>query len=239
MNFFHLLADEISDISRIEEFCQHQVSTLGDWKLLAQKCSLKFGRQHLVRKSDHKQLLIVCHSRFAKDKVISLLLLIIFYRSSYKKKKSLENASVCPFRISGSRVSLDDSEGNLLSLFHPFMIEHSCFTLAGIRRYKCSIVILSHKCDLLDGEIGQSIPFALHARDLASLPSVVRKMEVGMKGSSKDIIEAITTDLPVKSSELERLKVENRPLVGASSFQNALRIAREVNCICLFIVIYF
>jgi hypothetical protein len=64
-------------------------------------------------------------------------------------------------------------------------------------------------------------------------------MEVGIKGSSKDIIEAITTDLPVKSLELERLKVENCPLVGASSFQNALQIAREVNCICLFIVIYF
>jgi len=59
----HHLVDELEEISKIEEVCRNATSHLSDWKLLAQKCSLHFGKRHLVKKSDEKQLLIVCLSR--------------------------------------------------------------------------------------------------------------------------------------------------------------------------------
>lgn len=68
LNFFsgtfhmlHTLADYL-ETAAIEKICINATTVLIDWKLLAQKCSLRAGRQHLVRKSDRDRLLIECHS---------------------------------------------------------------------------------------------------------------------------------------------------------------------------------
>lgn len=57
----HVIVDSL-DIKEAEKACVGATTTLMDWKVLAQKCSLRAGRAHVVRKSDQEQLLILCHS---------------------------------------------------------------------------------------------------------------------------------------------------------------------------------
>ena len=69
LNFFfghfmlHDLADKCKEISAIKKFCQNQSSSIGDWKVLAQKVSQQVGQRHYVEKSDSKQLCIICLSQ--------------------------------------------------------------------------------------------------------------------------------------------------------------------------------
>lgn len=61
LSMLHVLAD-VLDNSEIERACINATTTLMDWKILAQKCSLRASREHLVCKSDQEQLLITCWS---------------------------------------------------------------------------------------------------------------------------------------------------------------------------------
>jgi len=132
------------------------------------------------------------------------------------------------FRIAGRR-SPDDEIGGVIDeawVKLQFILTHLFYILPGMgRRYKCSKVTLSHSCNSL--ELSRSIPFALNSRDLVALPSVVQKIEDGMRATSKDIVQAITADLPFKQSELERLHGE-RALAGTSSMLRTVQLAREV-----------
>ena len=99
--------------------------------------------------------------------------------------------------------------------------------LGGIRSYRCPRVVLSHACKI-DLERKRSIPFALGAHDLASLPTVVKKLADGINASPKDIRDAITLDLPVAASELDHLQGSGKIRRSSSVLSHALQIAREV-----------
>ena len=64
MAWLHDVVDTLEGMAEIENACRGKATSLYDWKILAQKCSLKVGRRHLIRKSDQSQLLIVCYSRY-------------------------------------------------------------------------------------------------------------------------------------------------------------------------------
>lgn len=51
---------DLMELEELEKFVISRISTLCDWKLLAQKCSVKVGRAHTTLKSDQRQLLIAC-----------------------------------------------------------------------------------------------------------------------------------------------------------------------------------
>jgi hypothetical protein len=90
-------------------------------------------------------------------------------------------------------------------------------------------VALLHDCEA-EADLLRSIPFALGATELATLPSVVKKMDVGIQATPKDVMEAITSDLPIAKSELNCLQsrkaaVDSR---ATSVLAHALQIAREV-----------
>lgn len=95
-----------------------------------------------------------------------------------------------------------------------------------MRHYRCPTVVLSHDCDH-ETDTKSSIPFALGARDLASLPTLVKKMADGIHATAKDVREAMTADLPVTSTELERLRRKGA-VIGPPVLAQTLRIAREV-----------
>ena len=59
----HDLVDQ-KGLSEIEQLCKNQSSSRQDWKVLAQKVSLRVGRRHYIKKSDAKQLIIVCLSQY-------------------------------------------------------------------------------------------------------------------------------------------------------------------------------
>ena len=51
---------DITELDQLDKFVISRISTLKDWKLFAQKCSVKVGKAHVTKKSDSRQLLIVC-----------------------------------------------------------------------------------------------------------------------------------------------------------------------------------
>lgn len=51
---------DVMEVDKLEQFLISRVSSLPDWKLLAQKCSVKFGKSSTTLKSDQRQLLIGC-----------------------------------------------------------------------------------------------------------------------------------------------------------------------------------
>ena len=86
---------------------------------------------------------------------------------------------------------------------------HSLFSEAADCFYCCSRVNLSHTCDYLPSAKGKhakgSIPFALNAHNIALLPSVAKQLESNITTTPKQMIEAITTDVPVCEAELQHL----------------------------------
>jgi len=51
---------DVMELEELEKYVISRISTLCDWKLLAQKCSVKVGKAHTTLKSDQRQLLIAC-----------------------------------------------------------------------------------------------------------------------------------------------------------------------------------
>jgi len=115
----HILADSLEDISKIEEACAGATSNVWDWKLLAQKCSIRFGRRHLVKKSDEKQLLIVCYSRFVSNicNFQSQILNLSWRRSPEKESGEAESEQSCGFRIAGTRCLSEEAPGEPMPNF--------------------------------------------------------------------------------------------------------------------------
>jgi len=70
--------------------------------------------------------------------------------------------------------------------------------------------------------------FALSARELAALPSVISKIEAKIQTSAKEVGEAIISDLPVTKGELQKMR--GGP---GSSFSHALKIAQKVHSVFL------
>jgi hypothetical protein len=94
---------------------------------------------------------------------------------------------------------------------------------------------LLHSCGVDDAGTQERVrSFALSARELAILPSIVSKMEGEMNASSKDVTQAILKDVPVCEGELEKMR--GGP---GSSFHHALRIAREVFFLNLLYCIFY
>lgn len=101
VNFFtcSLLID-VSNLKEMEELMVGITSFLGDFKLCAQKCSALVNRRHYIKKSDERQLLIICWYIF----IISLLFLtfITFFSRSKYHDKTIK----CPFQITGNIAKL-------------------------------------------------------------------------------------------------------------------------------------
>jgi hypothetical protein len=51
---------DVMSLNELETYLHSRISSLSDWKLLAQKCSVKSGKLPNILKSDIRQLLIVC-----------------------------------------------------------------------------------------------------------------------------------------------------------------------------------
>jgi hypothetical protein len=93
-------------------------------------------------------------------------------------------------------------------------------------------VALLHDCEA-EADLLRSIPFALGATELATLPSVVKKMDVGIQATPKDVMEAITSDLPIAKSELHCLQSRKAAINShpTSVLAHALQIAHEVGAL--------
>ena len=98
--------------------------------------------------------------------------------------------------------------------------------------YCCSKVNLSHTCTYVPSG-GISIPFALNAYDIALLPSVVKQLESNITTTPKHVLEAITADVLVCTTELQHLQTDGS-LKGSSSLFHAIKIQKEVKLILSF-----
>lgn len=138
--------------------------------------------------------------------------------------KAKTETKKCCFRIVGRR-TVEGEEGSFLEpIFFNFT-----YLYLGPRRYKCSRICLSHNCDY--SQLISRSSFALVARELANLPSIVSKIEDKLQASTKDVGKAIIADLPVSESELKKMRSGT-----GSSFSHVLRLARKVN---YFIILLF
>jgi hypothetical protein len=55
------LVDTLAN-NELEELLRDRITSLNDWKLVAQKCSLRAERSYVIMKSDEQQITIVCWS---------------------------------------------------------------------------------------------------------------------------------------------------------------------------------
>ena len=118
MKFNILIACRLVDvmpINELETYVASRIASRCDWKVFAQKVSVKQGRGHFVKKSDERQLLIICwyfFFHFFKNHII----LILSLRTNSRRRLGNQNASQCSFKI-GGKISHSLETGDDLYFF--------------------------------------------------------------------------------------------------------------------------